>query len=524
MKIPHSFNRSLFVVLVLGGLALWPQMVAASGGPHTNCNTSEGYQALTNVTTGFDDTAFGGSALFSNTAGSDNTAIGCGALFSNIAGLANTAVGSRALYNNTPSFNPQTGSHNTAVGFQTLLSNTQGFENTAVGSQALYSNTIGIDNTATGVEALFSNSIGGGNTANGYQALRSNTTGGDNTAVGRLALFGNTTGSANTALGFEALFGYPPGPSAIYGRDNTAVGSSALRSNIQGNFNTAIGSRAARDLGGGGGARDNNTAVGYQALSRGDGYRNTAIGATALQYNTTGDGNTALGYAALLQNLTGSHNIAVGDFAGGSTGGSLNIDIGNVGANESNTIRIGTAGTQTATYVAGIFGATVTDGMPVLVDFNGHLGTAVSSERFKDDIKPIDKASEAILALKPVTFRYKADKKHTAQFGLIAEEVEKVNPKLVIRDSDGKPYSVRYDAVNAMLLNEFLKEYRKVERQQATIGQLRSNAAKQEATISELKKDVGVLTAQLKEQAAQIQKVSARLDVNERAPQMVSNR
>ena len=136
----------------------------------------------------------------------------------------------------------------------------------------------------------------------------------------------------------------------------------------------------------------------------------------------------------------------------------------------------------------------------------------------------MDKASEAILALKPVTFHYKTDSKGVPQFGLIAEEVAEVNPDLVVRDKDGTPYSVRYDQVNAMLLNEFLKEHRKVERQQTTIGQLKSNAAKQEATISELKKDVGVLTAQVKEQAAQIQKVSARLDVNERAPQMVSNR
>ena len=165
-------------------------------------------------------------------------------------------------------------------------------------------------------------------------------------------------------------------------------------------------------------------------------------------------------------------------------------------------------------------------GVPVKVNAAGQLGTAPSSARFKEEIQSMGKASETILALKPVRFRYKKviDPERTVQFGLVAEDVQKVSPDLVERDREGKLYTVRYDAVNAMLLNEFLKEHKKVEEQQATIGQLKSNAAAQDATICELEKDVGVLTAQLKEQAAQIQKVSARLDVNERAPQMVSNR
>jgi uncharacterized coiled-coil protein SlyX len=180
---------------------------------------------------------------------------------------------------------------------------------------------------------------------------------------------------------------------------------------------------------------------------------------------------------------------------------------------------------NTACFIGGIWGQTASGGLAVFIDANGKLGTVTSSARFKDDIKPMGKASEALFSLKPVTFRYKKeiDSKGIPQFGLVAEDVEAFNPDLVVRDQEGKPYSVRYDQVNAMLLNEFLKEHCRVEEQQGTIGQLKSNAAKQEATISELKKDMGVLTAQLKEQAAQIQKVSAQLEMSHPPPQMVVN-
>jgi hypothetical protein len=193
---------------------------------------------------------------------------------------------------------------------------------------------------------------------------------------------------------------------------------------------------------------------------------------------------------------------------------------------ESGAIRIGSPRFVDNCYIAGIHGAAAINGTAVFVDPNGKLGTVTSSVRFKDDIKPMDRASESIFALKPVTFRYKdeIDPKSLPQFGLVAEQVEKVNPDLVARDDQGKVYSVRYDAINAMLLNEFLKEHKKVEEQQATIGQLKSNAAKQEATISELKKEMGVLTAQLKEQAAQIQKVSAQVELSKAVPQTVYNR
>jgi trimeric autotransporter adhesin len=210
----------------------------------------------------------------------------------------------------------------------------------------------------------------------------------------------------------------------------------------------------------------------------------------------------------------------LGSYAGNNlTTGSYNIHIGNRGfAGESRRIRIGRQETHTATYIAGISGATVPTGVGVIIDGSGHLGTTMSSARFKEAIKPMDKASEAILALQPVTFHYKheLDPQGTPQFGLVAEDVEKLNPDLVVRDDQGKAYTVRYEAVNAMLLNEFLKEHRKVEEQQATIAQLKAADAKQEEKIS-------ALTELVKAQAAQIQKVSAQLEVNKTASQIVLN-
>ena len=236
------------------------------------------------------------------------------------------------------------------------------------------------------------------------------------------------------------------------------------------------------------------------------------MGPQALDLNTTGSQNVAVGASALLGS-TGSRNIGIGIAAGELlTTGDDNIDIGNRNsgvAGESGTIRIGTQGTQVATFIAGINGTTVT-GTPVVVDGNGQLGIATSSKRFKTDIKPMDTASEAILAVKPVTFRYKTDidRNKTPQFGLVAEEVEKVNPDLITRDRDGKSLTVRYDAVNAMLLNEFLKEHRKVQ-------ELQANAVEQQ-------KEIKTLAALLKEQAAQIQKVSAQLHVNRTSLQVVA--
>ena len=243
--------------------------------------------------------------------------------------------------------------------------------------------------------------------------------------------------------------------------------------------------------------------------------------------NNTGSNNTAVGYSALLYNTTGENNIAIGYEVGiNLTTGNNNIDIGNAGVvGESNRIRIGTAGTQTATYIAGIYLAPIGSGPVIHVNAEGKLGTTPSSARFKEAIKPMDKASEAILSLEPVTFRYKKemDPEGTPQFGLVAEDVEKVNPDLVARDDEGKPYTVRYEAVNAMLLNEFLKQHGKLGHQEVTSAQQERKIQEQAATISELKKDIGVLTAQLKDQAAQIQNVSAQLQMRKSSPQIVLN-
>jgi hypothetical protein len=262
----------------------------------------------------------------------------------------------------------------------------------------------------------------------------------------------------------------------------------------------------------------NNCALGSYAMSSNtDGDDDCAFGYSALTFNDTGSRNTAVGSSALWQNTSGSNNIALGDFAGQNlTTGDNNIDIGNDGvADEAGTIRIGTQGTHTQTFVAGITSVAVT-GDPVLVSSEGQLGVAGSSQRFKDEIQPMDKVSEAILALKPVTFRYtkEIDPRRTPQFGLVAEQVEKVDPDLVARDADGKPYTVRYDAVNAMLLNEFLKEHRKVQAQERKIRE-------QEGTIAELKKGLQRVVAHLKEQDSKIQQVNTRLKLQTAPPSTV---
>jgi hypothetical protein len=288
-------------------------------------------------------------------------------------------------------------------------------------------------------------------------------------AIGNTALNNLTTGSRNTAVGYGTL------RSGNF-NDNTAVGWSALLSNTLGINNTAVGSQALLSNTEG----PNNTAVGVQALAANTtGNFNTANGAGALFSNTEGIGNTAIGGEALESNTTGDSNIALGGGAGGSlTTGSGNINIGfsvSGPAGESNTIRIGdnlpTGTGDSACFIGGIRGQTATSGVAVFVTAAGKLGTVTSSARFKDEIKPMDKASEAILALRPVTFRYKQqiDPMGIPQFGLVAEDVEKVNPDLVVRDDKGEIYTVRYEAVNAMLLNEFLKEHQKVQRLEATV-------------------------------------------------------
>jgi hypothetical protein len=369
----------------------------------------------------------------------------------------NTAEGQSAL------LSLSTGISNTAVGWFSLHALTTGSLNTGVGAGALYATT-GNENTATGAAALFSNTTGTFNSANGSLALLHNANGYSNSAFGRAALFANTSGYDNTATGINALF------SNTTGFWNTAIGSGALGGNTMGSLNTAIG---------------------FHALLSSTGESNTAMGVAALASNTDSFANTATGANALRSNTTGNGNIALGDQAGiNLTTGDYNIDIGNFGvAGESSTIRIGDI--QTQTFIAGVYGATASDGTTVYINSAGQLGTLTSSARFKQDIRSMDKVSEAVFALRPVTFQYKKelDPRGIPQFGLVAEEVAKINPDLVARDAEGKPYTVHYEAVNAMLLNEFIKEHR---------------------AVQVLEKQVATLIATVKEQASQIQKVNAR--------------
>lgn len=332
-----------------------------------------------------------------------------------------------------------------------------------------------------------------GNTAEGQNALFSLTSGGYNTAVGYLSLTTDRTANFNTAIGAGTLL-------ANMGANNTAIGAGALLSNTSGFGNTANGvSALSRNTIGIG-----NTADGGAALfSNTTGAQSTAIGEAALARNTTGNTNTAVGAGALEDNTTGYDNIAAGRAAGLNVTTAHNvIAIGHFnGVNVSNSC-----------FIDNLPGITTVnnDALPVLIDSNGQLGTTSSSRRYKTDIKPLDEASKSILELKPVSFRYKVHKDTTPQFGLIAEDVAKVNPDLVVGDKNGEIYTVRYDAVNAMLLNEFLKEHKKV-------GQQARDIQEQKNTISELKKEMDSIVAQLKEQASKLERVSAQVELSKRA-------
>jgi hypothetical protein len=318
------------------------------------------------------------------------------------------------------------------------------------------------ENTALGQSALVNTTIGGGDTAVGYQALSHNANGYSNTAIGANALYSNLNAYGNTAIGASAL------QNDSLGWDNTATGHNALNAN-NGKRNTATGSGAlANNI-----SADHNTAIGYQALANSNGPGNVAVGSEAGAALTTGNGNVCLG-------------AFVSGFAG-----------------ENNTTRI-----------RNVYSSVASD-RAVYVTADNKIGTLVSSRKFKEDIKPLDKASEAILALKPVSFRYKKEieSNGSIMFGLIAEDVEKADPDLVTRNEKGEPETVRYDAVNAMLLNEFLKEQKKVEQQETTITQLKKEL---QATTTRQQKQIETLTAGL-------QKVSAQLELNKRTPETVSN-
>jgi len=464
------------VALLLGWFAFSPSARAVTPAP------DGGYPV--------GNTAEGTNALFSRTTGNFNTAIGLEALFRDTSGNFNTALGFKALHENT------TATSNTALGYQALFNNKTvngipGQNNTATGVNALFRNTTGEANTANGSGALFANTTADFNTAIGLNALHDNTTGTQNTAIGVNALISNLRGSFNTATGVNALFNNKSFP-GVSGDRNTATGNSAL-------FNNTIG--------------DSNTAVGVGALNQNtDGFQNTAVGDSALSNNFRGVTNTALGFqAASGANTTGTTAIGAGtllNLTSGLDNTALGKQAGSGVIGADNVICIGAfvsgEDVDDSCYIGNIFSRPSPGGAAVFVNGFGKLGTAASSSRFKEKIKPMERASEALFALKPVTFRYKkeVDPASQSQFGLVAEDVEAVNPDLVVRDKEGKAYSVRYDQVNAMLLNEFLKEHR-------TVEELR-------ATIAQQGKAIKVLTAGL-------QKVSEQIELSQSKPQLVDN-
>ncbi len=395
---------------------------------------------------------------------------------------------------------------NTGTGFEALNHLTAGQQNTATGLRALNNDINGGYNTATGVLSLFSNTSGFFNSATGAYSLANNTTGLRNTALGYAALYRNAGGEDNTAVGFAALY-----HNSVFASSNCAFGKSALFNNLKAETNNAFGVEALyNNLTG-----EPNNAFGTGALfANTEGSSNNAFGHDALRNNVDGEWNNAFGFEALKTNVSGSFNTAIGDSAGFDITGDGNVCIGEgvlgqTGVNDSTYIR--NINTTAQPIVAGVDGVTV--------DLTtGRLGHGVSSRRYKEQIKPMDKASEMLFALKPVTYRYKKeiDPKQTLDFGLIAEEVAKVSPELAIRDAKGQVANVRYNAINAMLLNEFLKEHQQVVEQQATIAELKSTVAQQQ-------KGMDVLTAQLNEQATQIQKVSAQIEMSRPVPKVVLN-
>jgi hypothetical protein len=337
---------------------------------------------------------------------------------------------------------------NTGVGWYALYLAGDSNYSTGIGGGALALNTAD-SNTAVGAGALLLNSTGSQNVAVGTDALVNNDTGGDNNAVGAFALFSNTGGFFNNAVGHNSLL------DNVSGSQNNSMGDDAMFSVTSGSFNTAVGD-------------------------------------DALDFCTTGSSNVAIGDEAGTDVVTGSHIVCIG---AGVNGGGPYADLDNT------------------CYIGSIYNEPVSDPgtqQAVYVDQYNVLGFAVSTRRAKHDIQPMEKASEKLYGLKPVTFKYNNDRKGTTQFGLVAEDVAEVAPDLVLRDKEGQPETVRFEQVNAMLLNEFLKEHKKVEEQQASISQLKS--------------EMQTMVAQLKEQAAQIQKVSAQLEMSKPTAKVVANK
>ena len=421
-------------------------------------NTAAGYHALYPNTDGQANTALGSNALNSNADGGYNTALGASALYSNN-GYFNTAMGEEALY-----FANSTG--NTAAGFRALQLDTTGGDNTASGREALISNSTGNNNTASGAEALFSNTTANGNTASGFRALKANTTGASNAAFGASALQHN-----------------------VLGNENTASGAFSLYSNTDGNYNAASGFEA---------LFANTTAS-----------NNTASGFRALYFTTTGADNTALGFRALLSNTTGLNNIAIGANAGYAVTGSNNIDIGSTGsAGESGVIRIG-GPSQTAVHIAGIVSTHLT-GSPVYVSASGQLGVLSSSERYKTEITSMGGSTQKLHELRPVSFHLKSDPKGTVQYGLIAEEVNKIYPELVIRDDAGAIQGVRYDELAPLLLSEVQQQQRELQKQQVAVQALAGQNEVQAAKINNLTQQLAELNDLKQEMLAVLVKLQSK--------------
>jgi Chaperone of endosialidase len=448
------------VFSALACLALLP-IAQAAPAPETpdpgavggSLSTADGDHALFNVTTGAGNSAFGWFSLLSNTAGNLNTAVGAATLVLNIGDPAAS----------------------------------DGIENTAVGTAALLFNTTGSDNTAVGAGALVNNAGGNENIAVGAFALNAHTTNSFNNAVGAFALLKDVSGSQNNVMGDDAMF------DNVSGSFNTAIGDDALDNNVDGDSNVAIGDEAGINIVGDhniciganttGSATDNNTIrIGDNLPSGGIGVIDAGVLANFIVI-----GNDLNTQGITIGQLIGFGNVSIANGLSTTTG-AASCNIGGI------VNQVPTAGSHTV----------------VVGPDNKLADLTASSRRFKKDIAPIDKLSEGVLALKPVTFHYKNDNTNEPEFGLVAEDVAEVNPDWITRDSEGEIFGVRYEVIPILLLNEFLKEHKKVEEQQAN--------------IAELKSTVGVLTAQLKEQAAQIQKVSAQLEVNKPAPQVVANK
>jgi hypothetical protein len=413
-------------------------------------------------------------ALNINTTGQYNTAHGWYALFANTTGTANTANGSYALFSNT------TGWSNTAMGDYALPNNTTGSYNNALGDGALYSNATGSYNVGLGTRALVDNTTGWSNIAVGGDALSANTTGMENTAVGDVALESNSTGSGNVAVG-SATLAYSVGASWQLQGANTAVGYRAL----------------------------SYTGAPWVSGSGGDG--NTAVGDRAMESNVDGSFNCAFGLLALNADngaTNGSENVAIGDRAGYG----VRSGVGNVYIGEHEMARDPSENYHT--YIHNINTTSVSGGAAdtVTIDLNtGLLGHLTSSRRHKEDIKAMDNASETLFRLKPVTYRYKKeiDRSQALDYGLIAEDVAEVDPNLALRNGEGQIESVRYHAINMMLLNEFLKEHKAFVEEQNKVKRLEAGLAGLLATV--------------KEQAAQIQKVSAQVQMSRRESSVALN-